>query len=55
MLDSDRKAAENAVLDRRLFLLDDSGYERFVARFDAPVEPSDGLEKLLATPVPWER
>ncbi len=55
MLDSAREAAENTLLDQRLFLLDDSDYARFVARLDAPVEPSDALEKLLATPAPWER
>ncbi len=55
MLDSAREAAENTLLDQRLFLLNDSDYARFVARLDAPVEPSDALEKLLATPAPWER
>lgn len=55
MLDSDREAAMNALLDRRLFLLDDSGYERFVAHLDAPVETSEALKKLLAAPAPWER
>ncbi len=55
MLDSAREAAENTLLDQRLFLLNDSDYERFVACLDAPVEPSDALKKLLATPAPWER
>ena len=55
MLDSNRKTAENALLDRRLFRLHDSDYERFVERLDAPVAPSDALKKLLATPAPWER
>ena len=55
MLVSNRKAAENALLDQRLFLLDDSDYERFVALLDAPAEPSDALKKLLAASAPWER
>ena len=55
MLESDREAAENALLDRRLFRLDDSDYERFVASLDTPVAPSDALKKLLAAPAPWER
>ncbi len=54
MLDSAREAAENALLDQRLFLLDDSDHERFVTLLDAPVEPSTALRKLLATPAPWE-
>ncbi len=55
MLDSARKAAENALLDQRLFLLDDSQYAKFVACLEAPVEPNEALIKLLATPSPWER
>ena len=55
MLESDREAAENALLDRRLFRLHDSDYERFIARLDATVAPSDALKKLLADPAPWER
>ena len=55
MLDGDREAAVNARLDRRLFLLDDSGYERFVARLDAPAALSEALKKLLAAPAPWEQ
>jgi uncharacterized protein (DUF1778 family) len=42
-------------LDQRLFLLDDSDHAKFVASLTAPVEPSDALKKLLATPAPWER
>ena len=55
MRDSDREAAENALLDRRLFLLDDSDFERFVARLDAPAALSEALKKLLAAPAPWEQ
>ncbi len=55
MRDSDQETADNARLDRRLFLLDDSDYERFVARLDTPVVPSDALKKLLADSAPWER
>ncbi len=55
MRDSDQETADNARLDRRLFLLDDSDYERFVARLDTPVAPSEGLKMLLAAKAPWER
>ena len=55
MLDSAREAAEDTLLDQRLFLLDDADYEQFVARLNAPVEPSDALRQLLSTPSPWER
>lgn len=55
MLDSAREAAENALLDQRLFLLDEARYAEFVACLDAPVEPTDALRKTLSTPSPWER
>jgi len=55
MLDSARAAAENVLLDQRLFLLGESRYAEFVARLDAPVEPTEALGKVLSTPPPWER
>ena len=55
MLDSAREAAENALLDRRLFLLDASNHANFVARLGAPAEPSAALKKPLATSAPWAR
>ena len=55
MLDSAREAAENTLLDQRLFLLDDAQYAAFEACLDAPVEPTEALKKILTTPSPWER
>ncbi len=55
MLDSARQAAENTLLDQRLFLLDDSQFAEFVACLDAPVEPTEALKNLLSVPSPWER
>ncbi len=55
MLESAREAAENALLDQRLFLLDDAAFEEFVRRLDAPAKPNEGLRRLMATPAPWER
>lgn len=55
MLESARDAAENALLDRRLFLLDEAQYTEFVEALDAPVGAGDDLRRLLATPPPWER
>lgn len=54
MLESARRAAEEALLDRRLFLLDDSRYRDFVERLDASAEPGTALKKLLTTPGPWD-
>jgi uncharacterized protein (DUF1778 family) len=55
MLDSAREAAENTLLDQRLFLLDESRYAEFVACLDAPVEPTEALKKVLSATSPWER
>ena len=55
MLDTARQAAENVLLDQRLFLLNAVDYRKFLARLDAPVAPSRALRKLLATPSPWEK
>ncbi|MGF1611874.1 MAG: DUF1778 domain-containing protein [Kiloniellales bacterium] len=55
MLDSAREAAENALLDQRLFLLEESRYAAFVACLDVPVEPTETLRKVLSAPSPWER
>ncbi len=55
MLDSARQAAENTLLDQRLFLLDESQYAEFIACLDSPVEPTKALKKVLSTPSPWER
>lgn len=55
MLDSARDAAENALLDQRLFLLDEADYAAFAACLDEPVEPTEALKKVLSAPAPWER
>ncbi len=55
MLDSARRAAEEALLDQRLFLLDEERHTAFAAALDAPAEPAEALRTLLSTPSPWER
>jgi uncharacterized protein (DUF1778 family) len=55
MLDSAREAAENTLLDQRLFIVDEARYAAFVACLDTPVEPREALKKVLTTPSPWER
>lgn len=48
------RAAEDALLDRTLFVLDDEAWEAFLARLDAPPRCNDRLRRTLATPAPWE-
>ena len=55
MLDAARRAAEDALLDQRLFMLDDAAWDRFVAALDAPAQPSAALRKLLTQSPPWDR
>jgi uncharacterized protein (DUF1778 family) len=55
MLEAATRAAEDVLLDRTLFILDDERYERFVAALDAPPTPNPRLMRLLGTRAPWER
>lgn len=55
MLESARQAAENALLDQRLFVLDQEQYATFVQWLEAPVEPDAKLRRLMAAWAPWDR
>jgi uncharacterized protein (DUF1778 family) len=57
ILESAGRAAEDALLDQRMFHLDEQGYRAFLAALDAPPrqEAIVKLRKLLAKPAPWER
>jgi len=55
VLDAARVAAENALLDRTVVLVNPKAYAEFVARLDAPPRPNARLRKSLQTPAPRER
>lgn len=55
ILENATRAAEEALLDRRVFHLDADQYEAFERALNAPPQPSAELRKLLAEPAPWER
>lgn len=55
ILESATRAAEEALLDRRVFHLDAAQYEAFEQALDAPPRPTHELRKLLAEPAPWDR
>jgi uncharacterized protein (DUF1778 family) len=42
------KAAENVILDRRVFNFNDVQYAEFIDMLDAPVEDEPAINKLLA-------
>ena len=54
MLEASRRAAEDALLDRTLFLASPSAYAKFLKQLESPAKPSSRLRKTLLTPAPWE-
>ena len=54
VLEAARRAAEEAVLDRTLFVVKPDAFTAFQARLDEPPHPNDKLRRSLQTPAPWE-
>ena len=48
------KAAENVILDRRVFNFNDEQYAEFIDMLDAPVEDEPAINKLLARNPQWD-
>ena len=55
ILDATRRAAEEAILDRTLFVLDQEAYDKFVTRLDESPRDNEQLRRLLQTPAPWDK
>ncbi len=55
ILDAARRAAEDALLDRTVFVLDPKAYAEFVTRLDAPPNPNARLRRTMQTTAPWEK
>jgi len=55
LIDSAMSRAAEVLADRRLFLLDDAQWERFMAALDAPPPPMPRLERLLKEPSVLEK
>ena len=55
VLDAARRAAEDALLDRTVFVVSEAAYAEFVARLDAPPEANDRLRRTMKTPAPWDK
>ena len=55
VLDAARHAAEDALLDRTVFLVSPKSYAEFLKRLDAPPRPNARLRRTLQTPAPWEK
>ena len=54
MLESAYQKAQDALLDRTFFGLDDRKYQEFVALLDAGPGPNAKLQALLTTKSPWD-
>ena len=55
MVSSARKAASDALLDQRLFVLNDKQWAEFSAALDAPPAPNDRLKAMLNRRASWEK
>ncbi len=54
MLEAACEKAEQVLLDKTFFALDQARYKRFMELLEAPVD-SKGLAELLGSRAPWER
>src|SRR5438128_2625515 len=54
VLDAARRAAEDTLLDRTIFVVSPKVYRQFLARLDAPPRPNKRLLKTTQTPAPWD-
>jgi uncharacterized protein (DUF1778 family) len=54
VLDAARHAAEDALLDRTVFVVNSKAYAEFIARLDAAPQPNERLRRSLKTVAPWE-
>jgi len=54
MLEAAYDKAQDVLLDKNLFVLDDAQWDEFNRLLDCPPKPNEKLTKLLNTSAPWE-
>jgi len=54
ILDSACLAAEQTLLDQRLFMVSDSQYQALMDLLEQPEQPNAGLRDLFARKAPWD-
>jgi uncharacterized protein (DUF1778 family) len=54
MLEAARRAAQEALLDTTLLLVDAAAFKRFKAMLDAPPKPNARLRELMRRRAPWD-
>ena len=55
VLDSACLAAEQTLLDQRLFMVSNQDYQALLEVLDRPARSNAGLKKLFSQPAPWEQ
>ena len=55
MLEAATAAAQEALMNRNEFTLDENEYRDFIEKLSAPVAENEALVRLLETTPPWER
>lgn len=53
ILDSACLAAQQTLLDQRLFMVSGTRYQAFLDLLDGPSQPNEGLRELFARKAPW--
>jgi uncharacterized protein (DUF1778 family) len=53
ILDSACRAAEQTLLDQRLFIASSQQFQAFIDLLDQPVQENEGLKELFTRPAPW--
>jgi uncharacterized protein (DUF1778 family) len=54
ILEAARRAAEEALLERTMMVVDPKAFAEFVKRLDAAPRPNARLSRALRTPAPWD-
>ncbi len=54
MLEAACDKAQAVLLDQVFFGLDAAKFQEFTAMLDAPIQPNEGLARLLAVKAPWK-
>jgi uncharacterized protein (DUF1778 family) len=55
ILEAARRAAEDTLLDRALFSVDNRSYTEFLKRLDAPAQPNERLRRTMQATPPWDK
>lgn len=55
MLEASCLAAEQVLLDQRLFFVDDGQYKAFLELIEQPVSKNKAIQRLLDSKAPWEK